>query len=394
MVHAQLVCQTFKLDAHTVVPPGSNNAETALALRNALIPENANDAAMARAAFGIGSSGDPALLADVAARTRDVQRRVIKRCSLQWDSERDGVLYDPSFAGIAATATINRDGILSARLTGAGAHFISTVTNDSLTREERIAAAVAKTRRQYCAPTATAPAGHSVAPYTKDEKDRLYIVDNHHVEVPVLVYRDEVCIDYTPGTFIPGICVVTGGEAAFAERPASTRDLYHVPDLTRVYDGSGAVRYTRRIVSLQEPHGDANSQLTLQFLSNALHGYLPPGGVLTRDYRPGYHMPLSEDSGGAAGTQDSDLAILGGPLPLKMGVGPISHRVLPTGFYIAPLFQRAAVNRVVSTELNGEIDPDLMAERMCATGQRNSIGIAMQKILPREQGDIMLHDGV
>mgnify|MGYP004347895647 FL=1 len=36
----------------------------------------------------------------------------------------------------------------------------------------------------------------------------------------------------------------------------------------------------------------------------------------------------------------------------------------------------------------------VLADRMSRTGGRNVIGVAMQKIAPNAQGDIMLHDGV
>ena len=84
--------------------------------------------------------------------------------------------------------------------------------------------------------------------------------------------------------------------------------------------------------------------------------------------------------------------MLGGPLPLMIVTegrlaGTVRVAPLNTGRLDSTTFQTRVTH-------NGAVDTDLLADRMARTGCRNVIGVAMQKIAPNAQGDLMLHDGV
>ena len=410
MVHAQLNCRAFEPVAHsddTVV-----NHANGYQRRSTLSSDYGGDVYAAMSCFGLcaetvavgGKSA--ATAADEVALIRNVRREVIRNCTVAYDKDRDGLLYSGTLEvkGIPDPET----GIIKARHTGAGAHFIETAP-DADTSLGRLDNAIERATRAY---------GLGLDPLLLDEQDVIYVVDNGHVHVPVLRYDDTVCIDYTSGTCIPGIMALDGSGVP---RVCTTRDLYSLPnhmDVLYVDPAHGFEPYTRRIQSanpaVAEPAAHETDTLTSIYrlidwlaipqdeLSTGM-GYLTiepnplddegneiPGRMMygRGDARAALPDVLSTIAGGG------DRSLLGAPLPLQI-VSEEVDPVMKATVRVAPLGHAGNATHSASvTDERAGVDLDELAARVSRTGARNVIGIAMQKIDCNTQGDLMLHDGV
>jgi hypothetical protein len=87
-------------------------------------------------------------------------------------------------------------------------------------------------------------------------------------------------------------------------------------------------------------------------------------------------------------------SLLGAPLPLQIVSAAVDPKMVAT-VRVAPLVRSdGATHSATVTNEHAGVDMDELAARVARTGARNVIGIAMQKIDPNAQGDLMLHDGV
>jgi len=328
----------------------------------------------------------------------EAQRKMIRNCNLLFDRAHSAELYDP--AGEGLTAELTEDGIIRGRTTGIGPYY------DRAKPRESLEDAVRRVQDTYFAPLGrvAGPAGA----HEMDPNDRIYVFVTDKIDVPVVSYNGEIAIDYTPHSYIKGLVVIT----ALAVRNATTRDLHVVPeadDLVRQNQYS-----TRRITggNLDEPYHTQVTSYDIRNVAMAMlfGGVNPrvgladvfafnwPNGRETQAGRTGLivdgtAMPRQQGAvAGAAGAAGPDISILGGPVPLRLlrtALGGGRSR-----FFIAPLIGRDALdgNMVVSNP--GPIAADVLAGRIARTQFRNVIGIAMQTIQSRRQGDVMLHDGV
>ena len=405
--------------------PADTGAAGAYVTRGSLQEGYLGDGYAAMCSFGLCVTNPPHKSVQEACEEigeiRAVHRKVVKSCSLQYDDIRRGDLYDPTGAAQVKADVNPLSGVISTRLTGAGAHFIDTDPKiaDPVERMER---AVQEANRTYCQPQALDPGGYVQPPFALDGQDRLYVVDQGAIDVPVLVYGGEYCIDYTSNAYVQGIKVIdnAGGVA----RQCVTRDFYRLIDPSSVYNDRelDVVTYTRRISGLNEGLGTA---LGTEYSLNHLHAWLASPYSLQHALAGGLaggaggFGPLIDDpgigrdlatmdtgsSGGLDAHSDGDKSLLGGPLPVKImetdhlggwdGHGaPPADKKLANTVRVAPLVQHPGAIHAARFDHDGPVDTDLLAERMSRTGARNTIGIAMQKIAPNTQGDLMLHDGV
>jgi len=424
MVHAQLTFKAYTLHDHTGTSDGTG-VEAAYEERGRLDKRYLGDVYAAMCSFGICLTNPPHKTVieacEEVGKIQDVKRKLVKNCSVQYDTLRRGTLYDPSGRTQVKANVAVETGIISSILTGAGAHFIDTLPGNP-DQKARMDAAVQKANRAYCQPQSADPGGAVQPPFALDGQDRLYIVDQGSVEVPVLEYGGDTCIDYTSNSYVRGILVIdnAGGVA----RKCVTRDFHRVIDPSSVYnnrDDIDGVAYTRRIGSLGEGYGtDVGTRKTL----NHLHAWLASPFNLQHDLIGGGAaipggggapmvalQPIGRDvatmdtgcCGGRDPHVDGDKSLLGGPLPVMIvpSTLPLDHgpddagdQPLANTVRVAPLVQRLGAKHSASFAHDGAVDVDLLASRVSRTGARNTIGIAMQRILPNTQGDLMLHDGV
>ena len=225
MVHAQINCPRFLPQPHTAATVA--DISDAYQSRSTLNRRSAGDVYAAMSCFGLCAAsvgGKTAAQAseDMASLTQ-VTREVVRNCSVVFDHDRDAELYNglEAVKGVVDAGT----GIIKAIHTGAGAHFVETTPDPALSSQQRLDAAMTRATQAYA--NGAVDAFGAVLPGAFDDQDRIYIVDQGHVSVPVLRYNDEVCIDFTHGAIISGVTVVTDdGEA----RHCVPRDLYSLPN--------------------------------------------------------------------------------------------------------------------------------------------------------------------
>ena len=385
MVHAQFTCRSAELQEHA----GTN----AYLIRTKLDKERAGDVYAAMCSFGICATNGSRRPVEDAAGEKDkinqVERKVIRNCKVQFDAKRDAALYDPREAA-GARAIVSEEGVISSRFTGAGAHFVETTSKDQ-NQATRLRDAVAKVQKAYCQPQADAPGGKVIAPFALDSQDRVYVLDQGAIGVPVLTYDGKVCIDYTSNAIVEGIRVIYGANGI--PRRCSTRDLYCMVDIDTVckVQDDGTI-YTRR-VSAGEGHGTQHG--TVASLVNLedwlIHSREAQHAVLGLDGQAG---DIGTADLGVMETEEqaSDRSLLGGPLPVMIVTAEGGS--LRGTVRVAPLLVHAGTKHTATMVHDGPVDTELLADRMSRTGGRNVIGVAMQKIAPNTQGDLMLHDGV
>ena len=436
MVYAQISCGSVQLENH-------HDSGDAYKSRSNLSVVHAGDVFAAMCCFGICATDGTADSIQRAVGEIDrvgmVERKIIRNCRVVFDKSRDAVLYDPNEqAGI--TAEVNEDGIVTPRFTGAGAHFVSTEPAGG-NAEERMAQAVAQVRRSYCQPLDQDPGGPVQGPLALDYQDSIFIVDQGNVSLPVLVYNGSVCVDYTSGSLVEGVEVINNAQGVSSK--CSTRDLYSSLELESIHRANAGanrvqVAYTRRIPALGEGLGTLAGMacysarlrdwLTSTFadqhriMGYELQGQLQAGaggGMLAGAPAGGagaarilavelQNTPINdgdtamadsvlnqelarEDQADQPFVDHHDRSLLGGPLPLMIVPDgkPLAGAVL-----VAPLDVNAGASFTARISHDGPIDTEMLADRLSRTGSRNVIGVAMQKIAPNTQGDIMLHDGV
>jgi hypothetical protein len=408
MVHAQLNAKSFHITQHDADTVADAAHADGYQVRGRLSKTNAGDVYAAMSCFGLCAENVPdgGKSAVQAAAEVDlietVERGVIRDCSVAYDLDRDSLLYKQSeeVRGIADPVT----GVIKTRHTGAGAHFMKTRSGDGPTSNDRLDAAIIRAIAAYSDDPG------ALADTALDPQDMIYIVDNGHVHVPVLSYEGTVCIDYTSGTCIRGIMVVSD----LGVRDCTTRDLYSLPDVTEIVNAG----FTRRVRSehdakLDEPpaHLDGTQMsagrlydwlaIPNRYLHKAM-GYDPadqkpfPSGQngepmsMRMLYGRGEHLPLILNTARSGGER----SLLGAPLPLQIVSAAVDPKMVAT-VRVAPLVRSdGATHSATVTNEHAGVDMDELAARVARTGARNVIGIAMQKIEPNAQGDLMLHDGV
>lgn len=424
MVYAQITCSSARFSDHT-------DTDEAYASRPNLQVIHAGDVYAAMCCFGLcATDGTVASLASAIAdipSVERVERKVIAGCRVDYNSTRDATLYDPSEqAGVQAHIT--EDGVVTTTYTGAGAHFIETDASVA-DAQARMDQALDKARRTYCQPQDQDAGAGVQPPFALDYQDCLYVLDQGHIAVPVLVYNDQVCVDYTSGALVQGIMVIDNANGI--ARPCSTRDLYSSLELDQLYNiGGGSetlpIAYTRRITALDEPLGarsgmESSTATVHDWLTSTFgeqhkimgYGYQGnPAGlaggnntvpVAMHDISPAHsdgvmaatvlHRELRQPNrNDQPFTDHHDRSLLGGPMPFM--IVPTTSAALQGTVRVAPLMMAGGSSFVAQVQHNGAVDTEMLADRMSRTGSRNVIGVAMQKIAPNTQGDIMLHDGV
>ena len=424
MVHAQIECKKYHLSAHTKATYSDENdiLQDYLA-RGHLNKAYVSDLYAAICCFGLCLPNLPHKTVDKAVLEVDkigtVKRKVINGCRVQFKGERNAQLYDPECRSRLTSIVDPYSGVISTRLTAAGAHFheCNAAERDP---KKRMEAAVRSVNKLYCQPKADDPGGQVLAPFALDGQDRLYILDQDEIKMPVLQYGDDICIDYTADTVVPGIMIIDNSSGT--PRKCMTRDLYQLPNPYNIYCSETlpfVSNHTRRIKggSFKEPLGtQKGTEFSLQHLIwwlvqptlnlEVMNGF-KPGMSPVFGYRP-METPSTqmykEDAFNCG-----DKSMLGGPLPIKLMGGthldapctpagvPIleddAHQLAATA-RVAPLTYTEGSSYSASFEHDGPVDVDALASRMSRMGQRNVIGVAMQRIKTNSQGDLMLHDGV
>lgn len=347
----------------------------------------------------------------------NVQRRLITGCSVDFDACRSAELYEVSHSGEVVAMT-TEDGVVTTKFTGAGAHFC--VTDPSIaSAEDRMQNAVDHVIKTYCRPTDEQPSHPASIPLALDNQDCVYVIDQGHVNVPVLEYNNTLCIDYTSSSVVEGIKVIDNvfGEA----RECTTRDLYSSLEIPSFFAGAGRpIRiggdivvkntFSRAIPSMQEPklssvtcsssifaimdwlcslyHEQQSNSLMIQYNSvnlNVLDESNEGAQEHAMIFADKAMVPVLDNH-----LNSSDRSLLGGPMPFMIVQ---SGQPLAGTVRVAPL-STTSTSFTQQVEHSGAVDTNALAERMSRTGCRNVIGVAMQKINPNTQGDIMLHDGV
>lgn len=408
MVHAQITCKSVELRDHSP----TNDAYLS---RPTLSAAYAGDVYAAMCCFGIcGTNGEAASLQAAAAEIPEisqVQRKVIHNCTVVYDSDRSALLYDPSdSAGVVAHVT--EDGVVTTKYTNSGAHIMETdpAIADS---NQRMQTAEELYQRLWCQPQDRAPGGVVLDPPAGNNSDNVaYIVDQGHVSLPVLVYNGTVCVDYTSGTVVGGISSNNGGV-----NDTTTRDLYGFIGTEDMFSNADSVQdnraphYVRRVgfegkEYMTEYHKLLTSAQRLDEWLGCIYqqqhnnlGY-GDGNVVTNgnaavpfvglNRNDDYIYRASNVQAAAPQIDRTDVSMLGGPLPLMI----VTEGRLAGTVRVAPLNVDGGLTHVARVQHNGAVDTDMLAARMSRTGGRNVIGVAMQKIAPNAQGDIMLHDGV
>lgn len=413
MVHAQISCKSMEFHDH-------NQAnDNVYQKRQTLSAKYAGDVLAAICCFGIcGTNGNEDSIDPAIAEIREiakVQRKVIHNCTVVYDNDRSAELYDPD-GEPGVVAHITEDGVLTTKWTNGGAMYLDT-DSAGATSAERLDAAVAKVRRTYCQPLNAAPdAGAGIEnAFDLDLRratfNSVFVVDQGHVSVPVLVYDGKVCIDYTSGSDLAGVRQINVDGQEYA---ANTRNLYDVCGVRELFNvadyntaGQGGAHpnphYVRRIRSLGEEvprFSSLKTSLTYieDFLSRTYDeqvrclGYNnDANGAATFPRAVNDPLPANYNETRLRAAQNQIRTnMLGGPLPLMI----VTEGRLAGTVRVAPLNVAAPLSHTARITHNGAVDTDMLADRMSRTGGRNVIGVAMQKIAPNAQGDIMLHDGV
>lgn len=412
MVHAQITCGRFRPVNH------ENDAADRYASRQRLDPRNGGDILTAMCTYGLCLENLPGKDQNAAALeiplVPNVRRVIQHNCSVAYDAIREADMYMDAERTGELRAVVSQQGVISARFTGAGAHYKETVPDHHADGPERLRRAVREAKQHYCYPVTEDPGGAILEPFTLDHQDRLYILDQGHISVPLLEYAGQYCIDFSSGAVVKGIMVIDNQRGA--PRNCVTRDLYSALDPGSVYNPPGLARgllvaYTRCVKdsgdeSVDEPLGSrAGTGASLQHLDHWLTeplaqqiarfgGPNPALGLMASPLQ-GHDYDMDTGSNMVFGLEhaDGEKSLLGGPLPVQIvpdAVGTMAKTVR-----VAPLMYRPGVDHQVSVQVDsGHIDTDELADRVSRSGARNIIGVAMQKIDCNSQGDIMLHDGV
>ncbi len=409
MVHAQISCSRFVPQSHGDYDIESDSLQTYLK-RGSLNYCFAGDIFAAMCSFGLTLPNLPHKTVEQAYQEVDciknVKRYVIKGCRVQFNPERDSALYDPDCKEQFTPVVDPHSGVISARMTAGGAHFYECI-KETGTDQERMNAAVRYVNRTYCQPTKSDPGRMVLPPFALDGQDRVYILDQGNIEVPVLQYGNDFCVDYTPDAIIKGIMVIDN--VSGTARKCVTRDLYELPNPDNIYSAIDSVKYTRRIKGsgFVEPLG--TQQGTHTSLNHIQYWLQSTGALLNADLNlpcPALGLQTMHTPGTDADSLFSyaDKSMLGGPLPIKLikkipgsrdplkedgTCGPLFATAR-----VAPLIQYDGVNYQARFDHDGKVDVDALAQRMSRMGHRNIIGVAMQRIKTNTQGDLMLHDGV
>ena len=422
MVHAQIECSRFDPQPHGPYPDESAIMQAYLR-RGCLNFQYATDVYAAICSFGLCLPNMPhksvATAVDEVVEIAMVRRKVIKGCRVQFDAERDAELYDPTCGLRLKTHTDPHSGVISTRLTAGGAHF-HNCNKGIPDSANRMASAVRAVNRAYCQPLDADPGGPVLTPFALDGQDRVYILDQDNIEVPVLVYGvDGICIDYTPDAIVKGIMVIDNAQGA--ARKCFTRDLYQLPNPESIYCDNRypfQARHTRRIIGapFEEPLGTEKGtevslrhlQMWLTLSTDRLQDMMYLPFVCPASSRASMQTPAEGDM--TLGFNSADKSMLGGPLPIKLmksqylngETNPAvlgeprldPNNKLAATARVAPLVTYDGVNYQARFDHDGPVDVDALAERMSRMGHRNIIGVAMQRIKTNTQGDLMLHDGV
>jgi len=358
---------------------------------------------------------------DEVTKIADVTRMVIEKCRVSFNKERDATLYDPMCNKRLMADVDPYSGVISTRLTAAGAHFYECDKTITSSDQERMDAAVREVNRTYCQPQNADPGGPVLTPFALDGQDRVYIIDQDNIDVPVLRYGETTCIDYTPDTIIKGIMVIDNAQGT--PRKCITRDLYELPNPHNIYCDNRTpfiASHTRRIKGggFKEPLGTEKgteySLLHMQMWLTFPVVALAEANGLPDNWCPAIGQAAMETP--VTGDYETDTfncgdkSMLGGPLPIKLMKGTHlegecdadtgapspedkEHQLAATA-RVAPLIHLHGVNYSASFDHDGAVDVDALASRMSRMGNRNVIGVAMQRIKQNSQGDLMLHDGV
>jgi len=416
MVHAQITCGRFATAAHI---PDTTDEGLTYQTRQSLDPAIAGDVLAAMCTFGLCLENlphkDQVRAAAEVAVVSQVARRVVHNCHVAYDDIREAELYLDAGHDGEIKALVSKKGIISARFVGAGAHYTETTPDAGVDAAERLQRTVRKAQRQYCTPVdegpnvGVDPGGAVLPPYALDHQDRLYILDQGHISVPLLRYGSSICIDYTSDAVVAGIMVIDNRYGA--ARPCHTRDLYSMLDIESVFKMNlheGAPNYTRHVrhsddASVNEPLGsEYGTRRSLEVMHNWLTGSLAEQHILFGGEHHGLSLPavpggdVVMDAGRALhehAYSDGEKSLLGAPLPVQ--IVPEQDGLMAKTVRIAPLLTYHGADHSARVSVDsGHVDTDELADRVSRTGARNIIGIAMQKIQPNHQGDIMLHDGV
>lgn len=387
MAHAQLVCPEIRLRPQH---------------QRFLDPSIEQDLLHAGACFGLcvqSANKDAAASIAELDQVARVQCMYLTHCSIEFDSVRDATLYDPN-AAEHVHADVSNDGIISARLTGTGAHYAKltpSVAGDADVALQNKYDEIENAYRDDGLPD----------PFDMDaNRDELYIVNQGYVKIPVLVYNDKMCIDFRVE------------EPAVAHR----QQLGHIINVKRCNNAAGVglpgecttrelYEYSTYVTAAQTvwPKALAPGQpVPLALEKNVCRAFsVRPdannGNALTLCSRPVQgEEPLTLSAvqsiafvNQALGmsTYPSSMCLLGGELPFQF-VTAEQDPVMQGTVRIAPLNIHIGARHSATVSHDTTVDTDLLAERMSRTGSRNVIGVAMQKITQNTQGDIMLHDGV
>ncbi len=421
MVHAQIECPRLVERPHDTYH-GETDEMAAYLKRGTLDFTYIGDVYAAMCSFGLCLPNAPHKseqeAVDEVTKIAEVTRKVITGCRVAFDRERDAALYDPTCKQRLEADVNPYSGVISTRLTAAGAHFHSC-DKKIMVNKDRMDAAVRDVNRTYCQPQDADPGGPVLTPFALDGQDRMYIIDQDKIEVPVLCYGGTTCIDYTPDTIIRGIMVIDNAQGV--ARKCITRDLYQLPNPHNIYCDNREpfiASHTRRITGLKEPLGTEKgtefSLLHMQMWLTVPSAALAEANGLPMDWSPAIGQAAMEtpvtDDYSADSFNCGDKSMLGGPLPIQLmkgthlkgecnaGTGqPLledkEHQLAATA-RVAPLIHLRGVNYSASFDHDGAVDVDALASRMSRMENRNVIGVAMQRIKQNTQGDLMLHDGV
>lgn len=251
-------------------------------------------------------------------------------CTLRFAKTSDVTLNSP---GESIVPQISPDGIISARHVSPKTLFYKLTEKESKERENKVVL-------------------DKVDSMSEEASCPLVAVASK-VVLPVLVHKHKVCIDVFSEAPIPGLEIF---QPVIPHRAVTTSDLYTLPDIDNliVEDYESGDKYAR----------------------------LVPG-----DNTEGLNFTTETERFNDLFSEGEGQAILDTHLPLCICEGE---------YLIAPIARTAlgGANRPITTVQDTVVHAATLASVLSASNKSNSIGIAMQKITPGHQGDLMLHDGM
>lgn len=256
-------------------------------------------------------------------------------CTLRFAKTSDVNMYS---GGETIVQHVSADGIISARLVAPNILYYKFTDEDqALTIDERKKLAASKAKEAQCPILAV----------------------SSEVVLPVLVYKGDVCIDFSAGTHIRGLEAYFHDDGdEYKPSPVWPLDLYTDPEIENLIMEVGGYTYARLVP------GDKTEALT-------------------------YYKAIA------------DLRRIKGQVFGGSNSGEILKTQLPlcicnSEYRIAPIAREAlgGADRPITTMQNTTVHAATLASHLSASHKSNSIGIAMQKIAPGHQGDLMLHDGM